>query len=83
MRTNIVLDPQLIARAMQKAGVTTMRETVEIALREYVNEPDWAGLLALKGSGGIADDYDPKRRPAARRHVAEPAAPWRRKKTRR
>ena len=67
MRTNIVLDRQLIARAMRKAGVNTMRETVEIALREYVDEPDWAGLLALEGNGGIADDYDPKRQPAAPR----------------
>lgn len=68
MRTNIVLDPELVARAMEKAGVNTIRETVEIALREYVSEPDWAGLLALEGSGGIGDDYDPKRRPASPRH---------------
>jgi Arc/MetJ family transcription regulator len=33
MRTNIVLDPALIARAMKKAGATTMRETIDIALR--------------------------------------------------
>jgi Arc/MetJ family transcription regulator len=39
MRTNIVLDPTLIARAMKKAGATTMRETIDIALREYVSKP--------------------------------------------
>ena len=68
MRTTIVLDSQLIARAMRKAGAHTIRETVDIALRDYVSEPDWAGLLALEGSGGIGDDYDPKRRPASPRH---------------
>ncbi len=60
MRTNIVLDPKLIARAMRKAGVKTMRETIDIALREYVSKPDYAGLLKLAGSGTIDPDYDPK-----------------------
>ena len=28
--------------------------------REHGEKPDYAGLLALRGSGAIADDYDPK-----------------------
>jgi Bacterial antitoxin of type II TA system, VapB len=67
MRTNIVLDPTLIARAMKKAGATTMRETIDIALREYVTKPDYDALLKLSGMGAIDPDYDPKAgdRPAA------------------
>jgi len=67
MRTNIVLDPKLIARAMKKAGTTTMRETIDIALREYVSKPDYDALLKLAGSGAIDPAYDPKAgdRPAA------------------
>ena len=59
-RTNIVLDDALIAQAMARAKVTTKKAAVEAALRAYVRKPDYAGLLALRGSGAIADDYDPK-----------------------
>lgn len=59
-RTNIVLDDELVAQAMAKAGVATMKAAIDTALRAYVREPDWQGLLALGGSGVLADDYDPK-----------------------
>jgi hypothetical protein len=77
MRTNIVLNPKLIARAMKKAGSATMRETIDIALREYVSKPDYDALLKLGGSGTIDPDYDPKAddRPAAQ--VAEASAAYR------
>ena len=58
-RTNIVLDDELVAKAMAKAGVTTKKAAIDMALRAYVREPDWQGLLALAGSGVLADDYDP------------------------
>lgn len=59
-RTNIVLDDRLIGKAMRKAGVGSKREAVEVALTYYVREPDYAGLAALYGSGGVAAGYDPK-----------------------
>ena len=58
-RTNVVLDDELVAKAMAKAGVATMKAAIDTALRAYVREPDWQGLLALGGSGVLADDYDP------------------------
>jgi Arc/MetJ family transcription regulator len=58
-RTNIVLDDELVAKAMAKAGVTTKKAAIDTALRAYVRKPDWQGLLALAGSGVLADDYDP------------------------
>jgi Arc/MetJ family transcription regulator len=58
-RTNIVLDDELVAKAMVKAGVSTKKAAIDTALRAYVREPDWQGLLALAGSGVLADDYDP------------------------
>ena len=58
-RTNIVLDDELVAKAMTKAGVSTKKSAIDAALRAYVREPDWQGLLALAGSGVLADDYDP------------------------
>ncbi|HEX7888830.1 MAG TPA: type II toxin-antitoxin system VapB family antitoxin [Ramlibacter sp.] len=71
-RTNIVLDDELIAQAMARAGVNTKKAAVEAALRAYVRKPDYAGLLALAGSGVIADGYDPKELFARVNHVAEP-----------
>lgn len=59
-RTNIVLDDELVAKAMVRAGVKTKKAAVEAALRAYVRKPDYSGLLALAGTGVIADDYDPK-----------------------
>ena len=59
-RTNIVLDDKLVARAMKRAGVKTKKAAVEAALKAYVARPDYDALLALRGSGIIADDYDPK-----------------------
>ena len=58
-RTNIVLDDELVDRAMTKAGVMTKKAAIDTALRAYVREPDWKSLLALGGSGVLADDYDP------------------------
>ncbi len=77
MRTNIVLDERLIARAMKKAGATTMRETIDIALREYVSKPDYAALLKLGGMGAIDPAYDPKASDRADVQVAETAAVYR------
>ena len=72
-RTNIVLDDDLIARAMVRAKVTTKKAAVEAALRAYVRTPDYSGLLALRGSGVIADDYDPDE--TYQRHPVESIMP--------
>ena len=77
MRTNIVLDPTLIARAMKKAGATTMRETIDIALREYVSKPDYDALLKLSGMGAIDPDYDPKAGDQLAVQVSEATATYR------
>ena len=80
-RTNIVLDDELIAKAMVRARVTTKKAAVEAALRAYVREPDYSGLLGLEGSDVIADGYDPKALFAGagvRPHfVSEDIAPYR------
>lgn len=58
-RTNIVLDDELVAKAMAKAGVSTKKAAIEHALRAFVSEPDWDFVLSMEGSNAIADDYDP------------------------
>jgi len=37
MRTNIVLNDDLVREAIMLTGITTKRELVEVALRELVN----------------------------------------------
>lgn len=78
-RTNIVLDDKLVAKAMKLAGVKTKKAAVEAALKAFVRKPDYSGLLALAGTGVIADDYDPKEAFSHPRYgtvAAEPEAPY-------
>jgi Arc/MetJ family transcription regulator len=49
-RTNIVLDDELIRRAMQVSGAKTKREAVDRALRELVARASvYQALRRLKG----------------------------------
>jgi Arc/MetJ family transcription regulator len=58
MRTNIVLDEQLVADAMKLSGVKTKREVVELALRRLVSSAKQKDILDLVGQDMIAPDYD-------------------------
>jgi Arc/MetJ family transcription regulator len=58
MRTNIVLDDRLIREAMRLSNVTTKREAVDIALRDYVARRKQRDILKLIGEKLIAPDYD-------------------------
>ena len=59
-RKNIVLDAKLVQRVKRLAGVKTTRDAVHVALEHYVRSRDYSGLLALRGTGGVSVDYDPK-----------------------
>lgn len=58
MRTNIVLDDQLVADAIRLTGVKTKREVVELALRRLVNSVRRKDILDLVGQNMIAPGYD-------------------------
>ncbi len=60
MRTNIVLDEALVKEGLKLGRVTTMRELVDIALHEFVENRKRLNLRDLKGAGGLRDDYDYK-----------------------
>jgi Arc/MetJ family transcription regulator len=59
-RTNIVIDPKLVARVKRLASVKTTREAVHVALEHYVRSRNYSPVIALRGSGGVAEGYDPK-----------------------
>ena len=60
MRTNIVLNDELINEAMRLAKVKTKREAVDIALRRFVASQKQRRILELVGQELIDPDYDHK-----------------------
>jgi Arc/MetJ family transcription regulator len=59
-RTNIVLDSKLVDQVKRLAKVKTTRDAVHVALEHYVRSRDYSGVLALRGTGGVTESYDPK-----------------------
>ena len=50
MRTNIVVDDNLIAEAMHLTGIKTKREVIDTALRTLVRLERQRAVLALEGT---------------------------------
>lgn len=65
MRTNIVLDDELVERARQLTGIKTKREIVDRALRLLVRLYEQAGVRRLRGElrcDGYLDEMRRSRR---------------------
>lgn len=60
MRTNIVLDDELVKEAQALSKIKTKRALIEQALREFVSHRKRLDVRELKGLGGLRDDYDYK-----------------------
>ena len=50
MRTNIVIDDDLLTEAMQLTGLRTKREVIDTALRRLVRLGRQRAVLALEGT---------------------------------
>lgn len=76
MRTNIVLDDELVAEGMRLTGAKTKRELVHRALSELVERRRPKDLSELAGRVRFRDDYDYKelRRDRVRHEIALPTA---------
>jgi Arc/MetJ family transcription regulator len=61
IRTNIVLDKQLLDAALQATGIRTRRQLIEHALRELVRHKQQRKLLGLKGKIQWEGDLDSMR----------------------
>jgi Arc/MetJ family transcription regulator len=57
-RTNIVLDDALVNQVMVRAGVKTKKAAIEAALKAYIRKPNYSAIMALRGTGVLADDDD-------------------------
>lgn len=60
MRTNILIEDELMKTAMIVSGIKTKKEIVDIAIREFVERRTRKDLLELKGKINFADGYDYK-----------------------
>ena len=62
MRTNIVLDEELVAEAMRRTGLKTKRAVVEEALKTLVRLKRQEEILQLRGKLHWEGDLDEMRR---------------------
>ena len=61
MRTNIVLNDELVEEAFKfSQSISTKKELIETALREFVNNRKRKNIRELRGKIKFADDYDYK-----------------------
>ena len=60
MRTNIVLDDDLVREAQTLSQIQTKRELIDTALREFVANRKRLNIRDLKGSYALSKDYDHK-----------------------
>jgi len=60
VRTNIVLDDDLVQEAARLTGIRTKRSLVDEALRLLVKTKKRRSILTLKGKIRFADGYDHK-----------------------
>jgi Arc/MetJ family transcription regulator len=62
LRTNIVLDDGLVEEAFKfSQTISTEKELIETALKEYVNNRKRKSLKDLKGKITFSTDYDYKK----------------------
>jgi Arc/MetJ family transcription regulator len=61
VRTNIVLDDELVKRAQRLTGIKTKRELINKALRTLVQLQEQAEILPLRGQLNWEDDLDSMR----------------------
>jgi len=61
MRTNIVIDDDLLKEAMKYSKLKTKKDVVNLALKEFVENAKRLSLLDLKGKIEFSSDYDYKK----------------------
>ncbi len=61
MRTNIVLNDDLVKEAFRYTAASTKRELIELALTEFVEHHRRRDIRELKGKVAINTNYDYKK----------------------
>ncbi len=61
MRTNIVLDDNLVEKALRLSGINTRKELINTALSEFIQNHSRLDIRDLKGKLSFRADYDYKK----------------------
>lgn len=61
MATNLAIDQELLQKALEVSGLKTKKETVNLALQEFVNRRKQMELLDLFGKMDPDPNYDYKK----------------------
>jgi Arc/MetJ family transcription regulator len=61
MRTNIILDDNLVQEAFKYSRANTKKELIHLALKEFVENRRRLNLLDLEGKIEFAENYDYKK----------------------
>jgi len=61
MRTNIVLDDEIIEKAFRYSNAKTKKELIHEALKEFIDAKQRLNLRDLRGKIEFRADYDYKR----------------------
>lgn len=60
MRTNVVLDDKLVKNALTISGISTKKELITVALKEFIKNRSRFNIKDLKGKISFEKGYDYK-----------------------
>ena len=61
MRTNVILDDNLVQEAFKYSNAKTKKDLIHLALKEFVEKRRRLNLLDLEGKIEFFEDYDHKK----------------------
>ncbi len=61
MATNLAIDQELLGEALKISGMKTKKDTVNLALKEFVNKRKQLEIIELFGKMDPDPDYDYKK----------------------
>jgi Arc/MetJ family transcription regulator len=61
MATNLSIDPELLTQAVNVGGLRTKKDTVNLALKEFIQRRKQKEIIELFGNLPLDDDYDYKK----------------------
>jgi len=61
MATNLAIDPELLQKAFEVSGLKSKKDTVNLALKEFINRHRQSEIIDLFGRMEPAPDYDYKK----------------------
>jgi Arc/MetJ family transcription regulator len=61
MATNLAIDDELLNNALKAGGLKTKKDTVNLALKEFIQRRKTADIIDLFGKIAYAPDHDHKK----------------------